>query len=86
MLLYTSLSDRYTGSQGVLFALLNVIAHGIIDWNIWKLYKFTVLIRHPGADIHFAYYDDSMFYNFIALDQALHGLCYLLTDNLVRQL
>lgn len=28
-----------------LFATLNTLIHGIIDWNIWKLYKWSVKSR-----------------------------------------
>lgn len=27
------------------FALFNAIIHGVIDWNIWRLYKLSVLKR-----------------------------------------
>ena len=27
------------------FSLLNALIHGVIDWNIWKLYKYTVYRR-----------------------------------------
>jgi hypothetical protein len=84
LLLYTILSDRYTSWQGFSFMLGNIILHGIIDWNIWKLYKLSVLIRFKNVGNDFEYYNDGMFYNFIALDQALHGLCYLGLDYLVR--
>lgn len=65
-----------------LFALSNTIVHGIIDWNIWNLYKYSVVKRFPevaDGKIKFEYWEDSWFYNFIALDQLLHGLCYLIT-------
>lgn len=83
-LLIYSLLVGYNVSQGVSFALGNTILHGIIDWNIWRLYKLSVIKRFPTADAKFEYYNDSMFYNFIALDQALHGLCYIGLDLLVR--
>ncbi len=28
-----------------LFALFNALIHGVIDWNIWKLYKLSVHYR-----------------------------------------
>ena len=27
------------------FALLNALIHGVIDWNIWKLYKYSAYVR-----------------------------------------
>ncbi len=71
------------------FVLLNALIHGIIDWNIWSVYKWTVVQRctrqhelpfHPTSDTllepqikHFKYWNDSWFYNTIGLDQFLHG-------------
>lgn len=83
LLLYGVLCG-YTKEQGLYFAILNTIAHGLIDWNIWRLYKLSVARRYPSADMSFEYYNDSMFYNFIAFDQALHGFCYIGFDYLVR--
>lgn len=62
------------------FALVNALIHGAIDWNIWRLYKTSVYFRAnrmdprrvPTAD--FKYWEDSMFYWFIGLDQMLHGI------------
>lgn len=74
-------------SQVFLFALLNTILHGIIDWNIWNVYKYSVLKRFPDAaegKIKFEYWEDSWFYHFIMGDQLLHNLCYLATYLLIR--
>lgn len=27
------------------FSLLNAIVHGVIDWNIWRLYKLSAYVR-----------------------------------------
>lgn len=62
------------------FALVNAIIHGVVDWNIWRLYKASVYLRAnrmepkrvPTAD--FKYWEDGMFYWFIGLDQMLHGI------------
>jgi hypothetical protein len=67
-----------------LFAVSNVILHGIIDWNLWKLYKLSVLKRFKEADGQFAYWEDSWFYNFIMVDQLLHGICYVVLFFLLR--
>lgn len=96
--IYASLSGRYSYYQGLGFVYGNILLHGLIDWNIWKLYKYIVYRRlSKGKKLYLAtkngdnvvdykYYDDSMFYNFIAIDQALHAFCYLGLDYLVRTL
>jgi hypothetical protein len=74
----------------VMFLLLplgNTIVHGIIDWNIWNLYKYSVFIRlkpilvetelgpmemtNDGSD--WKYWEDHLFYTTIGCDQMLHG-------------
>jgi hypothetical protein len=67
-----------------LFSLSNVILHGIIDWNLWKLYNLSVLKRFNEADSSFQYWEDSWFYNFIMADQLLHGICYVVLFFLLR--
>jgi len=60
------------------FALANAAIHGLIDWNIWKLYKISVFLRSkrfnpkqvPIKD--FKFWEDSLFYMFIGIDQFLH--------------
>jgi hypothetical protein len=72
--------DRLTISLFCAFitSLLNTIAHGIIDANIWKLYKLSVYMRvknDQNFDVSkWAYWDDSWFYSTIGLDQLLHVL------------
>jgi hypothetical protein len=63
--------------QSFLFSVGNCIIHGIIDWYIYKIYAYTVFKRYENVTIDFKYYDDRWFYNFIAFDQLLHGLCYI---------
>lgn len=69
------------------FALANAAIHGIIDWNIWRIYKRTVYLRHrimfPGkvAIMDFKYWEDSLFYIFIGLDQFLHGITLIILSN-----
>lgn len=56
-----------------LFALLNALVHGIIDWNIWRQYKISVLKRIPFQERkHFKFWEDKKFYDTIMLDQLLH--------------
>ena len=57
------------------FALLNTLVHGIIDWNIWKFYKYTVYFRDKTATKEtWKYWEDHIFYTIIGLDQYLHSL------------
>ena len=35
----------YYHQNGFLFVLLNTLIHGVIDWNIWKLYKLSAWRR-----------------------------------------
>jgi hypothetical protein len=69
------------------FALLNVILHGIIDKYLWTIYKYAVVKRFPEVrnGMSFEYWEDNWFYNFIAIDQLLHGICYVLIFNLVTR-
>ena len=54
-----------------IFILTNTLIHGIIDWHIWRIYKW---IRRKENINTFKYWEDSLFYSFIGLDQLLHGL------------
>lgn len=67
------------------FAFLNAILHGIIDKNLIKVYKYLVVKRFPEVmkGMTFEYWEDKMFYDYIAIDQLLHGICYVLTYKLV---
>lgn len=69
------------------FAIANTALHGIIDWNIWRIYKGIILKKYPdvaNGKIVFEYWNDKLFYSFIGLDQLLHTLCYLLTYKLIK--
>lgn len=88
--IYANLSGRYTYYQGITFVYANILLHGLIDWNIWKLYKaYTYFQITKGRRSklmrgnEYKYYEDGLFYDFIAIDQTLHGLCYLAIDYLV---
>ena len=57
----------------------NAIIHGVIDWNIWKLYKLSVKWRSDEPDMeklkaNWKYWEDHWFYATIGLDQLLHSL------------
>jgi hypothetical protein len=63
------------------FALANAVIHGVIDWNIWRLYKLSVVKRHPQLNWNdkyqqgaWKYWEDHLFYTTIGLDQMLHGI------------
>jgi len=58
----------------LLFVALNGLIHGLIDWNIWRLYKASIPRRFPTLEKlnKFQYYEDSWFYHTIGLDQMLH--------------
>lgn len=60
---------------GFKFALYNALIHGVIDKNIWNLYKVSVYLRDKKATPEtWKYYDDHWFYSTIGLDQLLHAL------------
>lgn len=61
-----------TSEQAVLFSGLNAFTHFIIDGIIWRVYKKSVIIRHPNATKDYKYYEDKSFYTTILLDQMLH--------------
>jgi hypothetical protein len=62
------------------FAIANMVIHGVIDWNIWRLYKWSVGYRFPeikygtpATQAAFKWQDDDLFFKTIMLDQFLHG-------------
>jgi hypothetical protein len=70
-------------------SLCNALVHGLIDWNIWKLYKWSAKYRiEKRIDTHlflkadgavvladkWEYWEDHLFYTTIGIDQLLHGL------------
>ena len=50
----------------LLLNLINIITHGIIDWNIWTLAK-NIMSRYQD-EVKREY----IFYSIIAIDQSLH--------------
>ena len=50
-----------------IFSLSNAVIHAIIDWNIWKIYKYSYNARKVDK-----YYEDKWFYSFVGFDQFLH--------------
>lgn len=67
--------------------ILNTIIHGVIDWNIWNVYKYSVKIRlinhYKDTGVHenhikkagsnWEYWEDHWFYTTIGFDQLLHA-------------
>jgi len=69
--------------RSIMPAFWNALVHAAIDWNIWRLYKKSVLIRNfdksvPMADRpmllskSFKYWEDPWFFHTIMIDQFLH--------------
>lgn len=62
----------------VVLSVVNATVHGLIDWNIWSLYKLSVYMRYKNDQNFdkekYEYWNDSWFYGTIGLDQLLHGL------------
>jgi hypothetical protein len=36
----------FTWHQATVFGLLNALVHGLIDWNVWRLYKCWVIASY----------------------------------------
>jgi hypothetical protein len=45
LMFFVGLSIVIGPIAAILFATANAIVHGIIDWNIWRLYKLSAHIR-----------------------------------------
>lgn len=61
----------------ILGALLyNAIAHGLIDWNLWRVYLY--LRGESAFEDYVRMRHDYKFYSTIALDQTLHLLILFL--------
>jgi hypothetical protein len=68
----------------LIFSLTNAAIHGIIDWNIWRLYKayaYKAIQKNPQHPLltgnpaePWKFWEDHMFYTTIGFDQMLHGL------------
>jgi hypothetical protein len=75
----------FYGDKALLFAFCNSLVHGLIDWNIWRLYKLSVVKRYPELNWsdpeqakQWDFWNDSWFFHTIGLDQMLHGLTLVL--------
>lgn len=67
-------------TKALLASALNSATHAVIDWNIWRGYKY--LRRRQPPD--FKYWEDSLFYTTIGLDQLLHVWCLVLSFWVMR--
>lgn len=84
LLIWAGLFGELGLKGSLIFALTNTILHGIIDWNLIKLYKLSVVRRFKDADLSFQYWEDKHWFDFIMLDQLLHGICYVVIYALIR--
>jgi hypothetical protein len=70
------------------FSFCNMVIHGIIDWNLWRLYKayaYKAIAKNPQHPLltgnpaePWKYWEDHWFYTTIGFDQLLHGLTLVL--------
>lgn len=85
---WTDLLIPFSLKAGFWFSFFNALVHGLIDWNIWKLYKLSAYIRMKyEKDKHlylkadgktviedkWFYWEDHWFYTTIGFDQLLHA-------------
>jgi hypothetical protein len=78
----------FTDGHYFWFALLNTLIHGVIDWNIWNLYKlyaYKAIAKNPQHPLltnnpaePWKYWEDHWFYTTIGFDQLLHMLTLVL--------
>lgn len=68
----------------ILFGFVNATMHGIIDWNIWRLYnKFVTYRKIAVIDTQFKYWEDKYYYMTIGLDQMLHAVVIIVLATLI---
>lgn len=75
------------------FSLLNALIHGLIDKNIWNLYKIIaglrlkkIVARNPKTTMqeeiaNFKFWEDHWFYATIGFDQMLHMITLIYLYN-----
>jgi uncharacterized membrane protein len=71
---------------GVQLSLLNAAIHGIIDKNIWNLYKLFVVWNYnldSESGKSFKYWEDHWFFTTIGLDQSLHMITLVYINSLL---
>lgn len=61
---------------GLVLAAVVAIVHGVIDWYIWRGYKWYRMrgLRHADSAASFRWWEDGLFFTVIGFDQLLHGL------------
>lgn len=65
------ITEMRTLNMILLFPILNTIVHGIIDWNVWRLYKYSVAYRMLKDPDNVAF--NSPMAHDMAHDALLHG-------------
>lgn len=79
----------FLGWNSFIFAFCNALIHGVIDWHIWRGYKWITVKRLEGVEPlddprfdmpsgEFKFWEDHLFFTTIGLDQLLHGLTLVL--------
>lgn len=74
--------------QAALMAFGNAALHGLIDWNLWRFYKRTVVWRNPDVPVeelkkNYKWWEDFVFIVALGLDQMLHYLSIVTLYNLI---
>jgi hypothetical protein len=74
--------------RALYFSFANMVIHGLIDWNLWRLYKayaFRAIAKNPQHPLltgnptePWKYWEDHWFYTTIGFDQLLHMLTLML--------
>jgi len=75
-----------------LIAVINTALHGIIDWNIWNLYKYSIKYRHPDKSMlelkqeyetERKYAIDPFFGYILGFDQLLHVVILVISVDFI---
>jgi hypothetical protein len=72
-------------AEALMLSAINALTHAAIDWNIWRLYRVTVWLRHrkeahvkgkeatvKRLQTEWEYWKDPVFGWFLGLDQLVH--------------
>lgn len=68
---------------GLLWVGINILCHGLQDWNIWTLAGRWIRYRYGDEVTKENVYQYADFWNVVGLDQFLHFLIYFMTIPLV---
>lgn len=61
-----------SGLETLAFPLLYTFLHGLQDWFIWRFYGWIRGLGEKSTLTEFHYWEDKLWFDFIALDQTLH--------------